>query len=153
VRFRPPSIAILFSLIMLASAPAWAGGFLSPFIGNNFVFVGDAGHCASAADRSSKHFTYDFSFGFMSGDAIGVEEDISYAPHFFGRAPLFGNNSLFSGMTNLTNLIVGVPPGPIRPYVSGGGGLVHTRAHLALSSLDNGNDIPRLSRRRVSVLV
>lgn len=111
---------------MLIAAPALADGFITPSIGANFG--GDAGNCASTTSCSSKHLTYGVAFGFMGGGILGVEEEVSYAPNFFGSVPAFGNNSV---LTAMTNIIVGAPLGPIRPYVSGGIGVIRINANLA----------------------
>jgi opacity protein-like surface antigen len=132
MRFRPVPLGFLLFFTLLASAPAWADGFIAPFIGDNLG--GNAGKCTSVTSCSSTHLTYGVAVGVMSGGVLGVEEDIGFAPSFFGKVPLFGNNSLFTAMTNL---IVAVPLGPVHPYVSGGGGLVRTNV-LAPSSLDTG---------------
>jgi len=122
-------------MALLVPAAARADGFITPSIGGNFG--GDAGSCASATDCSSKHLTYGIAAGYMGGGVFGVEEQVSYAPNFFGRAPAFGDNSVLIAMTNI---IVGAPLGPVRPYVSGGIGIIRIAANLApagLLTLDN----------------
>ena len=64
--------------------------------------------------------------------ASWVWKQISYAPKFFGDIPAFGNNSV---LTAMTNIIVGVPVGPIRPYVSGGIGVIRFDVNLAPAGL------------------
>jgi opacity protein-like surface antigen len=108
------------------AAPAGADGFVTPSIGGNFG--GDAGSCASATSCSSKHLTYGVAGGFMGAGILGVEENVSYAPNFFGDVPAFGQNSV---LTAMTNLIVGAPLGPVRPYISGGIGVIRLHANLA----------------------
>jgi len=66
------------------------------------------------------------SFGRV-GWLFGIEGDIGYAPDFFGESETFGTNSL---LTAMGNLIVNVPAGPVRPFVTGGIGLVRTRLDL-----------------------
>jgi opacity protein-like surface antigen len=132
MRFRPVPLGLLLFFTLLTSAPVWADGFIAPFIGDNVG--GNAGKCTNITSCSSTHLTYGVAVGAMSAGVIGVEEDIGFAPSFFGKVPQFGNNSLFTAMTNL---IIAAPIGPVHPYVSGGGGLVHTNV-LAPSSLDAG---------------
>jgi opacity protein-like surface antigen len=123
---RPLSIGLFVYVGMLIAAPALADGFVTPSVGANFG--GDAGSCASATGCSSKHLTYGVALGYMSGGILGVEEEVSYAPNFFGRVPTFGNNSV---LTAMTNIMIGAPLGPIRPYVSGGIGIIRLNANLA----------------------
>jgi opacity protein-like surface antigen len=61
------------------------------------------------------------------GPVFGVEEDISFAKNFFGDSP-GTDNSVFSAMTNL---LVGVGVGPVRPYALVGAGLI--RSHVSLT--------------------
>lgn len=112
-------------LLTAASADA-AEAFITPFIGYNFG--GDSGNCPSLRNCSDKHANFGVSFGSM-GPLFGIEEDISFAKNFFGDAP-GTDNSVFSAMTNL---LVGVGVGPVRPYVLGGFGLI--RSHVSLLDL------------------
>jgi opacity protein-like surface antigen len=119
-------IAIFVSSSVIMAAPALADGFVTPSIGANFG--GDAGTCASASGCSSKHITYGVAAGFMGAGILGIEEEVSYAPNFFGSVPALGNNGV---LTAMTNVIVGAPLGPVRPYVSGGIGVIRLNANLA----------------------
>jgi opacity protein-like surface antigen len=74
------------------------------------------------------------TFGGLMGGVIGFEEDIAFAPDFFGSGGRFGTNGVFTAMSNL---IVSVPAGPARPYVTGGIGLVRTRLDLVGTSADS----------------
>ena len=123
---RRLSIALFVYVGMLIATPALADGFVTPSIGANFG--GDAGNCASAISCSSRHITYGVAVGYMSAGIVGVEEEVGYAPNFFGSVPSFGNNSV---LTAMTNIIVGVPLGPVRPYVSGGIGMIRLNVNLA----------------------
>jgi len=65
----------------------------------------------------------------MGAGMFGLEADAAFSPRFFGSQTDFGNNSVFTAMGNL---IIGVPiggthGGNVRPYVSGGAGLMHTQ--------------------------
>jgi len=68
----------------------------------------------------------------MSHGIIGFEEDVSYAPDFFGKSPSFGENSV---LTLMSNLVVGIPAGPVHAYMSGGIGLMRTNVVLTLGSV------------------
>ena len=122
------TIAGAATLLMLTSGAARAEGFVTPFIGYNFG--GDSGNCRSLTDCEEKRTNVGVSIGMM-GPLVGIEEDISFAQNFFGDAP-GAKNSVFSAMTNM---IVGLGVGPIRPYVVGGVGLI--RPHVSSFSIDS----------------
>ena len=122
--------AAVVVVLALAPRPAQAQGFFVPFFG--FDFGGDAGTCPSIlTDCSVKRTAYGFGAGKLGG-IFGFEEDFSYAPDFFGDSPTFGANSV---LTLMSNLVVAVPAGAFRPYVSGGIGLMRTNVELNLPSL------------------
>lgn len=106
------------ALALLVSAPARADWFVSPLVGGNFG--GDT-------NSDSRKAPFGVSFGFMGAGIIGYEAQLMYTPSFFGDSDLIGSNNVFSLMGNL---IVGAPIGgerQIRPYVSGGVGLLRSR--------------------------
>jgi len=123
--------AVVFVVLALAPRPAQAQAFFVPFFG--FDFGGDAGVCPSILnDCSAKRTAYGFGVGKLSHGIFGFEEDFSYASDFFGDSPAFGANSV---LTLMSNLVVAVPAGPVRAYVSGGVGLMRTNVELNLGSL------------------
>jgi opacity protein-like surface antigen len=126
----------VFAALALAPTPARAQTFFVPFFG--FDFGGDAGNCPSLLnDCSVKRTAYGFGVGHLSHGILGVEEDFSYAPDFFGKSSSFGANS---ALTLMSNLVVAVPAGPVHPYLSGGLGLMRTKADLTLAGfLDTQN--------------
>jgi len=134
------SAALLASFVVtaLAPAPARAQGYFSPNVG--YDFGGDAGNCPSLFnDCSEKRTSYGLTAGFLSGGIFGIEEDLAYAPDFFGQSASLGSNSV---LTLMTNLVVGIPAGPVRPYVSAGIGLIRTNVNFtpsALLSFSNSN--------------
>jgi hypothetical protein len=116
-------------LLALTSAPARADSLIVPFVGYNFG--GDSGSsCASLPDCKDKRTNVGVSFASM-GPVFGLEEDISYAKNFFGDTP-GAANSVFSLMTNL---LIGVGVGPVRPYVLGGVGLIRPHVSSLTGSL------------------
>ena len=117
---RVRNILLMSALALLLAAPsARADWFLTPFVGGNFS--GDT-------NTNSRKAPFGVSFGYMGAGIIGYETQISYTPSFFGDSNLIGTNNVFSLMGNL---IVGAPVGTsehqIRPYVSGGVGLLRSR--------------------------
>ena len=117
-------------LVLLLAAPsARADWFLTPFVGGNFG--GDT-------NTNSRKAPFGVSFGYMGGGIIGYETQLMYTPSFFGDKNLIGGNDVFSLMGNL---IVGAPVGTsdrqIRPYVSGGVGLLRSRIGGSTGDLFN----------------
>jgi opacity protein-like surface antigen len=122
-------LAGAFVLLVCASAPARADGFIVPFVG--FNFGGDsASSCASLTTCQEKRLNLGLSIGSM-GSAFGFEEDISYAKNFFGATP-GQDNSVLSLMSNV---VAGVGVGPVRPYVVGGFGLIRPHVTSLVGSI------------------
>jgi|WetSurMetagenome_2_1015567.scaffolds.fasta_scaffold95544_3 opacity protein-like surface antigen len=131
---KPLLIASLTLLLALAAAPTFAQGYFAPFVG--YDFGGDAGACPSILnDCSEKKASYGLAAGALAGGVFGFEEDFSYAPDFFGASSRFGDNSV---LTLMSNVVVGIPIGGVRPYVSAGLGLMRTRVTFDLASLGSG---------------
>jgi opacity protein-like surface antigen len=121
-------LTIAFGLL---PSPARAQGYFVPSIG--WDFGGDAGNCPKLfSDCTDKRTSYGLTAGFLAGGIIGAEEDFSYAPDFFGKSALFASNNV---LTLMSNVVVGIPAGPVRPYVSAGVGMLRTRVPLTLDGL------------------
>lgn len=104
--------------LLLAAPSARADFFVSPMVGGNFG--GDT-------NTNSRKAPFGVSFGYMGAGIIGAEAQLMYTPSFFGDKSLIGSNNVFSLMGNV---IVGAPIGgdrQIRPYVSGGVGILRSR--------------------------
>jgi opacity protein-like surface antigen len=122
--------AAAVAVCALWAAPARAQGFISPFLG--FTYGGDvASHCASLTNCEEKRLDWGVAFGSTHG-VLGFEEDIGYAKDFFGKTPT-GDNAV---LTVMSNLMLVVPAGPIRPYGIIGVGLMHPHVKFDTSSLD-----------------
>jgi hypothetical protein len=117
MKFLP---ALALTMLMVPAA-ARADGLIVPFIGADFG--GDAGSCAGVNPCSSRQMSYGVGIGFMVGGVVGFEGEIAHAPHFFGEGSARPDNYVFTAMANV---IAGVPIGPVRPYVVGGVGVLHT---------------------------
>lgn len=120
--------AIAIALLTLASTPARAEGFISPFIG--FNFGGDSANCASLRNCQDKRTNFGLSIGTRHG-IFGLEEDLGYAPDFFGKAPGADNAVL----TLMSNMLVVIPAGPIQPYGLVGLGLIRPHMKFDTASL------------------
>jgi opacity protein-like surface antigen len=66
----------------------------------------------------------------MGGGVAGFELDFGYSPNFFQSTPNNGSFDLVGDgnvTTLMANLVIGAPLGAVRPYASGGVGLIKTR--------------------------
>ena len=120
---------LVSALVFCAAArPARADGFISPFIG--FNFGGDSSNCASFTNCDEKRINWGASLGSVNG-VFGFEEEIGYAPQFFGKTP-GGDNAM---LTLMSNLMLVVPAGPIQPYGIIGLGLMRPHVKFDATSL------------------
>jgi len=121
---------VLFAVVLggFLSIPAQARAdwIFTPFIGANLHNEDDT------LGLNTKNGTVNFggSLAWMGAGVFGVELDFGYAPNFFEQQ----NTSEFDGnvTTLMGNLILGIPiggqtGGGVRPYVSGGVGLIRSR--------------------------
>jgi len=119
-------LVLFLFLAFAAAAPsrAYAQGYAAPFL--SYDVGGDAGTCPSLiSDCEEKKSGYGVALGFLMGHLIGFEEDIGFAPDFYGKSTTFGSNSV---LTLMSNVVVSLPVPIVRPYVSGGGGVM--RSHV-----------------------
>jgi hypothetical protein len=124
---RLASIVLLATLASAASARA--DGFISPWIGYNFG--GDSANCLALNNCEDKRNNYGVSVGAM-GSIFGGEVDFGYAPDFFGKTPSNSNAVL----TLMSNLMLIIPAGPIRPYGIVGLGLIRPHGQFNSSLTD-----------------
>jgi opacity protein-like surface antigen len=108
----------ILALTLFAAAPARADVLLTPFLGVTF-----------GGDTPSQQVNYGLSAAFLGAGIFGVEFDASFTPNFFDSddgTPLDDSN-VATVMGNLMLAAPAVVPG-IRPYASGGVGLIRARA-------------------------
>lgn len=119
-RFAVATTAL--ALLISTAGPARADWLLTPYLGVTF-----------GGDTESQHVTYGGSAAWMGAGVFGFEVDAAYAPDVFNATGT--NRDLFDTnvATLMANLIVGVPLGApgVRPYVSGGAGLLRTSVSSA----------------------
>jgi opacity protein-like surface antigen len=114
-------------LTICTAAPARAQGFISPMIGADF---GGNAQCPNLSGCEANKTNVSVSFGAM-GSVFAFEEEVAYAPSFFGTVPGLAS-SVFTMMSN----VMLVPRiGPVRPYVEAGVGLMKTHAELTRASV------------------
>jgi opacity protein-like surface antigen len=135
---------LIFTAVLLfaRSTDARADFLITPFFGTAF------GGSTTLLDLdvgavSSKHWTFGASAAWLSDRVLGVEGDFATVPGFFQNS---GGNGLVIGsrVTTLTgNVIAALPLSvtreSLRPYVTGGLGLVRARAEdlVGLQSVDS----------------
>src|SRR5262249_19312896 len=118
------SCAVLTVVSILVNAhTVHAQGFIAPSLGVTLANNSGEGRADFGA-----------AFGWVAPrDPVGVELDLVYAPSFFGGAGVYGANSVTTVMGNV--IFAGGGEGRygygrgrgsfVRPYVSGGAGVMH----------------------------
>jgi opacity protein-like surface antigen len=110
-----------------------AQGFISPLLG--YDFGGDSG-CPEISGCEDKKMNFGVGLGSL-GSFLGGELDLSYAKNFFGDAPGYSSSVL----TVMGNLLLAPKLGPVRPYATGGVGLIKSNVDFtAASILDSSNN-------------
>ena len=105
--------------ILFAADVARADGYVTPWVGINFVNENDEG---------AK--TFGVTTGYMGAGVFGFEADFGYSPDFLGLTSGFTSNS---AITLTGDAILGIPIGGthgagVRPFVRGGFGLLRTHS-------------------------
>jgi hypothetical protein len=114
-------------MIFAAPAPASAEGYISPWIGVNFG-QNPFDSLRNGDEIKGGRTSFGVTGGYMGAGIIGGEVDFGYSPSAFGDKSDFGSNNV---LTTMANVIVGIPIGGtrgagVRPYVTGGIGLIRT---------------------------
>jgi len=130
--------AVVVALLLTAHA-AHAQGYIAPSLGVTLANASGEGRASFGGD-----------LGWLSPrDPFGAEVDIVYAPSFFGNAGRYGDNSVTTVMLNV--LLAGGHDGgrrgfgrhrglsSVRPYLSGGVGVMH-EVSTGAGSARFGND-------------
>ena len=126
----------LIAVMALAATPnrASADWLFTPYFGGVFGGRANFGNFTNFDDELEKRATFGASLGWMGAGIIGAEFDFGFSPNFFENT--VGSGDFEFGDSNVTtlmgNLILGVPIGGqhglgIRPYASGGVGLIRSR--------------------------
>jgi opacity protein-like surface antigen len=130
---RRAFIAASLVAVASAAAPATASAdwLFTPFIGGTFggnATLNDAG--LDVKNEFERRVSYGASLAWMGAGVFGFEADFGYSPNFF-RAADNGSKINFVGDGNETtlmaNLVIGAPIGAVRPYASGGFGLMKSK--------------------------
>lgn len=131
------SATAALALIFLTASPGRADAqvFASGFVGGDFG--GNAG-CPDLGNLSAcdeKKVNWGGGVGVL-GKFLGFEEEVSYAPEFFGQSSAHKTSVL----TVMSNLLVGPRIGALQPYVTGGLGLMKTNVDFTSGSLVSVNN-------------
>jgi hypothetical protein len=130
-------ITSALALGIFAGAPSKASAdwLFTPFIGMNFnSSAGFTDFAGDFEDEFEQKVNFGASLSWMGAGALGFEVDFGYSPNFFENTA--GDGDFQFGDSNVTtlmaNLKVGAPfggqsGGGIRPYASGGVGLIKAR--------------------------
>ena len=115
--FTKLCVVVAVAGVVLVPAPVRADGYVTPWVGVTGVDSNDDGH-----------FTLGVVTGYMGAGVFGFEADFGYTPDFFGPRDIVGKSTAFT-MTG--DFILGIPIGGthgagVRPFVSGGLGLMRT---------------------------
>lgn len=138
-------MGVLALALLAAPAPAAAEWQLRPFLGVTFgaetTFI-DLDHAVDEA-----HVVFGASGGWL-GELFGIEADFGVVPWFFQADP--SSLILQSGVTTLTaNAVVALPRRmaqySLRPYLSGGGGVMWLEIEPRLDVLPVSRRLPVLT--------
>ena len=134
---RKFAITSVLALMVFVAAPAKASAdwLFTPFIGMNWGGTAEfTDFAGDFEDEFEQKMNFGASLSWMGAGALGFEVDFGYSPNFFQNTA--GDDDFEFGDSNVTtlmaNLKVGAPfggqtGGGIRPYASGGLGLIKTR--------------------------
>jgi opacity protein-like surface antigen len=118
MRLKRVMLMALLGCILATPAPARADWFFTPYIGANF-----------GGDADDANVNFGGSLGYMGAGIVGFEADFGYAPNFFEDPAAAGFDGNVTSL--MANVIVGAPIGGmgegVRPYFSGGAGLLRSR--------------------------
>jgi hypothetical protein len=123
----------LFTTLASAAVPAKASAdwLFTPFLGATFGGSANIGGDGEAfKDEFERKLNYGASLAWLSGGMAGFEIDFGYSPNFFGVSSDSGKID-FVGDGNVTtlmgNLIFASKSGGVRPYASGGAGIMRSK--------------------------
>ena len=134
---RKFAITSVLALMVFVAAPAKASAdwLFTPFFGMNWGGTAEfTDFAGDFEDEFEQKMNFGASLSWMGAGAFGFEVDFGYSPNFFQNTT--GDDDFEFGDSNVTtlmaNLKVGAPfggqtGGGIRPYASGGLGLIKSR--------------------------
>jgi hypothetical protein len=135
-------LATCFVMLTSAAAPSKASAdwLFTPFLGSTYGGSANVGGPDEAfKDEFERKLNYGASLAWLGGGVMGFEVDFGYSPNFFGVSD-DDSGINFVGDGNVTtlmgNLVVSAPLGGVRPYASGGVGIIASRVDNADNFFD-----------------
>lgn len=119
-------VAALAGLGMTSSTTAHAEGLLTGLVG--MTFGGESSEAAT---------TYGVAIGATAGGILGFELDLATTSDIFEDAQGTRDSSITTAMGNL---MLGIG-GPVRPYVTGGAGLIRSTVDIPVAGSMSQNDL------------
>lgn len=127
-----------------AAAPrqASADWLFTPYFGATFGGSANLGLDQDFDDEFERKVNYGASLAWVGDGAVGFEVDFGYSPNFFGASSDDDFNLVGDGnvTTLMANVVLGAPAGGVRPYASGGVGLIKSKVDDAdqfITEFDN----------------
>lgn len=129
---------------LAAPTQASADWLFTPYLGATFggsANIGNGGE--DFDDEFERKVNYGASLTWIGEGRVGFEVDFGYSPNFFSVSPddddfdVVGDGNV---TTLMANLVVGAPYGGVRPYASGGVGLIKSKVDDAgqfIGEIDN----------------
>ena len=139
-----PKCIVAACLVMVTSAvapsKASADWLFTPFLGSTYGGSANvSGPDEAFKDEFERKLNYGASLAWLGGGVMGFEVDFGYSPNFFGVSD-DDSGINFVGDGNVTtlmgNLVVSAPLGGVRPYASGGVGIIASRVDNADNFFD-----------------
>ena len=125
---------LVFVSAVATPRQAAADWLFTPFVGLNWGGTANFSDAGDLEDEFEQKGTFGASLAYMGGGIAGFEIDFGYSPNFFenttgGDDFVFGDSNVTTLMANIT---LGAPVGGqsgmgIRPYASGGVGIIKSR--------------------------
>jgi opacity protein-like surface antigen len=123
-------VALAVAMLILGAGTARAQGFFS--VSGGYAYDGAAGECPSLwNDCPNRPTSWSLAAG-STGKILGFEAEYSWASDFFGKG---GDLESSKVTTMMSNFLIGVPLGPVRPYGMVGLGLM--KASMEFKSATN----------------
>jgi hypothetical protein len=123
--------AVVLTASAATPAKASADWLFTPFLGTTFGGNADVNSVSGTfSDQFEQKLNYGASLAWMGGGVLGFEVDFGYSPNFFGVSDTNASFNLVGDgnvTTAMGNIVVGAPLGGVRPYASGGLGLISSR--------------------------
>jgi hypothetical protein len=129
--------AFALVVVVVTASPVAADWFVAPFIG--LKFAGDTNLVNLDQGAGDTKLMFGATAGFVGDGILGFEGDFGYSPRFF-EAERTGLVARSYVLTLMGNIIVTLPRSvtglSLRPFISGGGGLLRAAVNDVVGALD-----------------